>query len=181
MSASMMTCRFAPLARSLGLTAALLCAPVVARDGIRTFDKREAYCGASAIFVGVATKVYFEERPAMDTCDEPAPRTVAQFAAQGMICHPLYVEVEVKEYLFTTESPPRDRFKLYMKWAAPVFRHDTVAQMGQRLRSSPFVYAVRFIKAYEDDGVSWLLGYPRSIDEHEHLRVAAQMPPCGPP
>ncbi|MEJ6006167.1 hypothetical protein WG899_11455 [Paucibacter sp. AS339] len=171
--------RFFFIAPMLSLVGVLAVGEVSARAGPEEFGKAYAYCGSSAVFVGVATKVYFRDRPDMSSCEDPTPKTVEQFADQGMICYPLIAEVEVKEYLFTEEERPRTKFKLHMKWASPEFRADSIEKMGQRLRTSSYIYSVRFMKAYEDDGVTWLMGYPRSVDEHEYVRGAGKVPPCS--
>jgi hypothetical protein len=138
----------------------------------------EAYCQANAIFVGVATKVYFE-RPDGDSCKAlPPPKTVAQFSAQQTICYPLIVEVTVRELLHNTEPKPRSAFRLHMKFAPPEAHSDSIAQLTDRLQASPHIYAVAFLPAYERDGYTWLLGYPRGIGELEYLRGLKGKPQC---
>jgi len=161
-------------------TLALLLDPARA-VGFFSIDKTEAYCGSDAAFIGTATRVYFNSRPAMETCDEPAPKTAAQFAGQLMTCYPLFVEVTVKEYLFSSEQKPRPRFKLHMKFAPPEWSSDTIERLAERLRSSPHIYSVRFMQAYENDGNTWLMGYPRSPSEREYVLAASTKPPCKTP
>jgi hypothetical protein len=161
------------------LIGALAFSSVAARSSVDEFTRNETYCFASAVFVGVATKVYFRDRPDSDTCEDPAPRTVAQFANQGMICYPLIVEVEVQEYLYTEEKQRRSKYKLHMKWALPEFRADSIDNMGQRLRSSPHIYSVLFIKELEEQGATWLLGHPRSIEERDYVLGGGKTPPCS--
>jgi hypothetical protein len=142
------------------------------------FTASEAYCRADAIFVGVATKAYFV-RPDGDSCQAlRAPKTVAEFAAQQTICYPFIVEVTVKELLHSTQPKPRPAFRLHMKFAPPDSRSDSIAQLTHRLQASPHIYAVAFLPAYERDGYTWLLGYPRSTEELGYLRSVRGKPQC---
>ena len=147
---------------------------------VETFDKTSAYCLSSAIFVGQARKVYFNDKPDMDTCDEPVPTTAMQFASQLMTCYPLMVELDVKEYVFSTEAKPRARFRLHMKWVPPEWAAHTMKTMADRMLKTPRIYSVRFIEVYEQDGKTWLMGYPRDTAELGYLRSQSGMPPCSP-
>jgi hypothetical protein len=155
----------------------LACASAQARE----FGRVEAYCQADAIFVGIATKVYFNSRPDMDSCQGRPPDTVAQFADQGMICYPLIVEVDVKEFLFNTEPRQRSSYRLHMKFASPDSLSDSIKDLASKLQGSPHIYSVALLPAYEKDGYTWLLGYPRNITEREYLRGMNGKPQCKPP
>lgn len=144
------------LALPFGLATLFASASALARPGLEEVDKAYAYCGSSAVFVGIASKLYFGERSDRSVCADPAPKTVLEFADQGITCYPLIVEVDVQEYLFTEESRPRPKFRLYMSWASPDFRADTIEQMRYRLSDSPYIYSVRLMKERVSRG-SWAI------------------------
>ncbi len=139
------------------------------------FSKNEAYCQADLVFIGVAKKTYFEKVQNGDWCGKyKTPKTVQEFADQantmGMICFPLIVEVQAQETLYPFGATAKITYKLHTTFAPPIFASSSMEEFVEALKKSPHIYSVFLLEAYEENGYTWLAGYPRDIAEASYLR-----------
>lgn len=150
-----------------------------------TVSATDIYCSASAAFEGQAISVKLIREDGENCEGYSWPKSVSDFNRQvdenGSVCFPLHVSISPKSQLLPEgDALWRKKFKLHVKYLPESMNGLSIKEAGKVLMKSTHLYAVAKLLLYEQDGFTWLLGYPRDISELSLVTTFNRSQSCHP-